>query len=327
MNNLLINIYTSGTDIVERLQKILDAEQTNFYNIIVNLYEPGIRYHENDKIQSFVDLIERNKSKENVCFYGCNFANRTGLPLKFINNMFHEGPDLYSKNAMCKGLLAKCVPVEDKSSDLKRFDFLMGGTTEIKDRLYEDLQQHPVNAQVYTTYYRDDPKKGKWSADVKIPVNHTAETIYDRHKSTLRYSDLIDPEIYNSTFYTALIETACHPDFGVFTEKTAKPIVGRRPFVVFGSPGHLRALRNLGFETFSIVIDESYDEEKDMQKRFDMVLDAMMELCSQDPKSVYEDLKDILQHNKNHFENTDWNKEFQQVTRRSKKVDLFRFEQ
>ena len=327
MNNLLINIYTSGTDIVERLQKILDDEQVNFDTIIVNLYEPGIVYYKNDRQQTFVDLIEQNRGKENVRYYGCNFSNRTGLPLKFINNMFHEGPDLYMKNAMCRGLLASCVPVDNKSSDLKKFDLLLGGTTETKNRLYDNLLQHPVNAQVYTTYYRDDPKQGKWSRHVKVPVNHTAETIYDRRKSTLRYSDLIDPDIYNNTFYTALIETACHSDVGVFTEKTAKPIVGRRPFVVFGSPGQLRALRNLGFRTFSSVIDESYDEEKDMLKRFNMVLDSMMELCSQDPKSVYENLKDILHHNKKHFENTDWNKEFQQVTMKSKKVDLFRFEQ
>ena len=126
---------------------------------------------------------------------------------------------------------------------------------------------------------------------------------------------------------SAFIETAFHEDFGVFTEKTAKPIVAKRPFVIFGSPGQLQALRRLGFKTFATVIDESYDKERDMFKSFNMVLDSMDQLSLLDPKFVYTQLDEILQHNKNHFESTDWNRQFRKQTRGSKKVDLFRFEQ
>ena len=327
MSTLLINVFTSGADIVERLQKILNDESVNYTDVVVNLYEAGIRYDTEDGQKTFVDFIEQNIDRKNVYYYGCNFSNQLGLPLHFLNNMFHEGADLYIKNEMCRGLLEQCVDVKDKSNDLLKFDLLLGGTTPIKDWLYDVLQKHKVNEQVFATYYRDNPKQGEWSRHVKVPVNHTAETIEDRWKSTLRYSDLIDPEIYNKTFYTALIETALHEDFGVFTEKTAKPIVAKRPFVIFGSPGQLQALRSLGFKTFSTVIDESYDKERDMYKRFNMVLDTMLRLSSLDPKSVYTQLDEILQHNKNHFERTDWNGQFKKQTRGSKKIDLFRFEQ
>ena len=327
MSNLLINVFTSGTDIVRRLQKILDDESSNFSNIVVNLYEAGIRYDTENGKQTFVDFIKENSDKRNISYYGCNFSNQPDLPLHFLNNMFHEGSDLYIKNEMCRGLLEQCVDVKDKSNDLPKFDLLLGGTTPTKDWLYDVLKKHKVCDKVFATYYRDDPKQGEWSSYVKVPVNHTAETIEDRWKSTLRYSDLIDPKIYNKTFYTALIETAFHEDFGVFTEKTAKPIVAKRPFVIFGSPGQLQALRSLGFKTFSTVIDESYDKERDMYKRFNMVLDTMLKLSSIDPKSVYTKLDEILQHNKNHFEKTDWNRQFRQQTRGSKKIDLFRFEQ
>lgn len=327
MSNLLINIYTSGTDIVERLQKIIDAEHKNFDEIIVNLYEPGIRYEKNGVNHTIVDFIKENKDKINVSYYGCNFSNQMGLPLYFMNNMFHEGQDLYIKNQMCKELLAKCIDVDKKSPGMKKFDFLMGGTTHTKDRLYDVLKHHPVSDKVFLTYYKDNTKQGSWSKHVKVPVNHTAETIEDRWKSLIRYSDLIDPEIYNSTFYTALIETVSHPNFGIFTEKTAKPIVSKRPFVVFGSMGQLKALHKLGFKTFSEVIDESYDDEQNEDKRFRMVLNAMNYLCDKNPRSVYEKLASVLTHNKKHFENTDWNKEFREKTKRSKKIDLARFKQ
>lgn len=327
MSTLLINIFTSGTDIVERLQKILNDESDNFSNIVVNLYEAGIRYDTKGGKKTFVDLIRENINKKNISYYGCNFSNQPDLPLHFLNNMFHEGANLYIKNEMCRGLLEQCVKVKDKSNDLQKFDLLLGGTTPTKDWLYDVLKTHKVSNKVFVTYYRDDPKQGEWSRHVKVPVNHTAETIEDRWKSMLRYSDLIDPEIYNKTFYTALIETALHEDFGVFTEKTAKPIVAKRPFVIFGSPGQLQALRRLGFKTFATVIDESYDKERDMFKRFNMVLDSMDQLSLLDPKFVYTQLDEILQHNKNHFESTDWNRQFRKQTRGSKKVDLFRFEQ
>ena len=325
MSTLLINIFTSGTDIVERFQQMLDDEHKNFKKIVVNLYEAGIVYNKNGTQKTFVDLIKENIDKTNVSYYGCNFSNHQGLPLHFINNMFHEGHDLYVKNKMCKDLLAKCVDVSKKTISMKKFDFLMGGTTTTKDWLFDEIKNHHVNTNVFVTYYRDNPRKGTWSRHVKVPVNHTAETIEDRWKSTLRYSDLIDPEIYNSTFYTALIETVCDKDFGIFTEKTAKPMVAKRPFVVFGSPGQLKALRQLGFKTFSKVINESYDDEVDRDKRFKMVLDAMEQLCEKDPFSVYEQLLDVLEHNKTHFEGTDWNRGFREQTLHSKKEDLFRF--
>lgn len=327
MSTLLINVFTSGTDIVEKLQNIINDESEKYTDVVVNLYEAGIVYDTKDGQKTFVDFIKENIDRKNVYYYGCNFANTNGLPLYFLNNMFHEGANLYIKNKMCRGLLEQCVNVNEKSKNLNKFDLLLGGTTPIKDWLYDVLKTHEVNEQVFATYYRDNPKQGEWSRHVKVPVNHTAETIEDRWKSMLRYSDLIDPEIYNKTFYTALIETVCHEDFGVFTEKTAKPIVGKRPFVIFGSPGQLQALRTMGFKTFSNVIDESYDKEKNMHKRFKMVLDSMYQLSLLDPQSVYAQLADILSHNKKHFENTDWNGQFKKQTRGSKKIDLFRFEQ
>ena len=143
-----------------------------------------------------------------------------------------------------------------------------------------------------------------------MPKTNTAETIHDKSESMLRYSDLIDPEIYNQTFYTAYTETIDDIDFGVFTEKTAKPIIAKRPFVVFGSPGHLKALRKLGFKTFSSVIDESYDNEENREKRFQMVIRAMEKVNDLDPVEVYNKLNMVLNFNKAHFEKNNWNTKF-----------------
>jgi hypothetical protein len=89
----------------------------------------------------------------------------------------------------------------------------------------------------------------------------------------------------------------------MFSGKEAKPIVAKRPFVIFGACGQLEAFRSLGFKTFDAVIDESYDLIKEKQERWQKALDSMFELTKSDPRDVYKKLADVLDHNKKHFEN------------------------
>jgi hypothetical protein len=59
------------------------------------------------------------------------------------------------------------------------------------------------------------------------------------------------------------------------TEKTNKPIACARPFIVFSTPYFLEDVRQLGFETFSPYINESYDLETDNYKRLNMIVDEI----------------------------------------------------
>jgi hypothetical protein len=43
------------------------------------------------------------------------------------------------------------------------------------------------------------------------------------------------------------------------TEKTARPIMGSKPIIVFGPIGHMKHLRQLGFKTFGDLWSEEYD--------------------------------------------------------------------
>jgi hypothetical protein len=59
------------------------------------------------------------------------------------------------------------------------------------------------------------------------------------------------------------------------TEKTNKPVACCKPFIAFSTPYFLEDVRQLGFETFSPYIDESYDIEIDNQKRLNMIVDEI----------------------------------------------------
>jgi hypothetical protein len=226
----------------------------------------------------------------------------------YTNDMFFTGPRLYQENKMCIDLLDKLKGVADKKTETY-WDLLLGEANENKDLLYEAISGHPVLDKTFLTYFGKDTNKGYWSDHVVRPMKHTAETLgplANRFNTQIRCSDLFDPAIYNQTHYTAMIETTIHNDFAMFSEKEAKPIVAQRPFIIFGACRQLQAFRSLGFKTFFEVIDESYDLIEDKSKRWHNALDSMMALTEKDPEEVYSQLEDVLAHNKNHFENTEW---------------------
>ena len=63
----------------------------------------------------------------------------------------------------------------------------------------------------------------------------------------------------------------------------------------------MRHLRKLGFQTFSHIIDESYDEIEDPQKRMKAVLketDRIMNMSKQEIHDWYWSIHDIYEHNR-----------------------------
>jgi hypothetical protein len=44
------------------------------------------------------------------------------------------------------------------------------------------------------------------------------------------------------------------------TEKTARPIAGTRPWIIYAAPGYIQNLKRMGFRSFDTVWDESYDQ-------------------------------------------------------------------
>ena len=303
----LITSWAGGTEEVNGLRESINSALATADHIYIKLGQPGLNYELNNDFFGTVDFVEEFDSSRCTFFANCVPIDKNISNLHYINEMFFEGWQLYRRNSECRKLLDLCVNYEIKKTNL-RFDLLLGEWNDTKDIIYSLIQQHPVMSSTFLTYYGKDVNKGSWSNYVMRPQQHTAETFIPG--SQIRCSDLIDPEIYNQTYYSSMVETVISPKFAMFSEKQAKPMVAGRPFVIFGSPGHLKAFRKLGFKSFAPVIDESYDDEPDMSKRFSMVLDSMQKLAQQNPFDVYDKLKDILIHNKLHFENNNWNSEF-----------------
>jgi hypothetical protein len=99
-------------------------------------------------------------------------------------------------------------------------------------------------------------------------------------------------------------ETVCFGRRTHITEKTFKAIALEMPFVLVAAAGSLAYLREYGFQTFTDVFDESYDEETDDIRRIEKVTHLLKDLnnLSVDERHrIHQACLPIVEHNYNHF--------------------------
>jgi hypothetical protein len=106
------------------------------------------------------------------------------------------------------------------------------------------------------------------------------------------------------SFLNIITETCYTSNFVNLSEKTFKPIICKRPFLILGVPGCLQHLKDLGFKTFNKWWNESYDLELDNAKRLQQVYyitENILNTPFEDLKIMLNEMNDILEHNHNHL--------------------------
>ena len=76
------------------------------------------------------------------------------------------------------------------------------------------------------------------------------------------------------------------------------------PFVLLAYPGTLAELRNIGYKTFSPMIDETYDTIINDDDRFEAVWKEITRLVQQTPEEWIKwqgEIKSIVEYNRDHF--------------------------
>ena len=123
-------------------------------------------------------------------------------------------------------------------------------------------------------------------------------------------SEITPWDIYRQTWYSVCCETLYsnpapntqdRPGPYFITEKTTKLFLAKRLFVMFAPMHTLKFLRDLGFQTFDSIIDESYDDCNDTVERFRRAFDQVEYLSTLDPVAVMQATERIREHNHNHL--------------------------
>jgi hypothetical protein len=196
----------------------------------------------------------------------------------------------------------------------KTFDVLLGRQKPHRTLLHQQIDHE----QNIVTYFESDQdqdlryqnnKNFQWPTEiVPQPTDEICwtgnEVLVDG--TIVSLSQLVPVDIYNQTAYTLVAETQCENQFSFFTEKIVKPMMCRRLFLVSSGQYYLRNLRAWGFQTFDGIVDESYDLEPDCARRTEMILAQVKYLEQQDQTWIYQQAKNIVDHNHNIVMNSRW---------------------
>ena len=151
-------------------------------------------------------------------------------------------------------------------------------------------QQTYFNSACFTMHCEPEDVSTRGD-DVILDSNVVAE--WDKIKINLTTklfpsgSDCICDLPANIDAYIHLVtETTVIPRI-FLSEKTWKPIACEQIFLLFGNPGSIQHLRDLGVDVFDDLIDHSYDNETDWKNRCHLIHKQIENLVSLDLHDVY----------------------------------------
>ena len=173
------------------------------------------------------------------------------------------------------------------------FDCLLGLPRKHRDFIYDRVHSEQ---NVLWSYHGKTPWRSGHPVDTSLsPDSSSATFIKYQDNRSCNASVLMPWLIYNQSWFSIVAETCWDKRF--YTEKTAKPLLGRRLFVWFGAQHGLKYLRDIGFKTFDNVIDESYDDIEDDIERWSRAWDQVQYLMTQNPVDIYKSVEERLVHN------------------------------
>ncbi|CAB4129232.1 hypothetical protein UFOVP112_330 [uncultured Caudovirales phage] len=290
---------------------------TNDFNILVNELAGKcdnilILVSElHDKTMRFI----REHDRQDISYFICGDINITiySSPIHKFYDWFTTSTHFYKH--VNPDLLSELFPFQPKP---KSFDILLGRKKLHRDTIYNFVNQAGLADKNVMTYINDvncsfdDPAKWIWESQGLGDTSDATWTVnrveYYGHKMSI--SQIVPISIYNQTCYSIVAETNWASEYSFYTEKTIKPILGRRLFVMFAGRDYLRNLRNIGFCTFDRVIDESYDNERGDMERFSMAMDQVKYLCSKPQEEILDIINPICNYNLEHLMRVDWYEEY-----------------
>lgn len=211
--------------------------------------------------------------------------------------------------------LNQAKPLSQKKSAIYWFDALLGARRPHRDFVMLNFQKHPRLLDQSLVTYRsgfigeviDDQTQAihDYFPGIALAWPYVSPALPQAWEIQEQFDKSLSPyvpwKIYNESWYSVICETSFTGDSFFPTEKISKAMYAGRIFVVFAPCQFLKYLRHWGFQTFSTVIDEGYDEELVDLERYKKAWAQMLSLTYQNPRDVYDQLQPVLAHNQQHM--------------------------
>lgn len=186
------------------------------------------------------------------------------------------------------------------------FDALLGTPKPHRDFVSQSVEKYALADKFIMTYYGISRTNLETSQDwiwepgwekLDASTIDIAGKMVNYQGQTIMLACIIPTAVYAQTCYSIVAETNYNNHVHMVTEKTAKPMLTKRPFVAFAGRRFLEFLHESGFQTFGSVIDESYDQIEDNTTRWQAAFDQVRWLCEQDQTEILTACEPALEHN------------------------------
>jgi hypothetical protein len=111
----------------------------------------------------------------------------------------------------------------------------------------------------------------------------------------------IHPPLYHDSYFSVVTETIFDYPYSFRTEKMAKVLAMGHPWIAVSNQGFYRDLRDLGFQTFDHMIDESFDSIGDGETRLSMILQQITDLCHTNLDAFLAAAEPVCKYNQQHL--------------------------
>lgn len=176
----------------------------------------------------------------------------------------------------------------DKFNPQMDFLCLVGRSKHWRDKFIDKLTNNVDLSNSLTSYYGQClGHKDLLAIDVPYERNNSKIEFEEKFYKPIQIagtnyhynlSYFTRNELFYKTKFSVVVETQAEFEEYHITEKTIKCLVLGHPFVVMGTPGYLKFLNTLGFETYGALFDESYDNVLDLDQRMQAVINLINQL-------------------------------------------------
>jgi hypothetical protein len=106
---------------------------------------------------------------------------------------------------------------------------------------------------------------------------------------------------YNNIFLDIVCEKMVTGQTFFPTEKTARPLATKTPFLIMAAPNYIKNLRRMGFRSFGQFWDEGYDYQQGVQRveSIQRITDDLAKLDRKQLEDMYQQMRPVVEHNYN----------------------------
>ena len=226
-----------------------------------------------------LDELLRREEKTLIYYSGVDFRHKLTTPLTNIKIVYWDSIDFFINLYNLKTINLIKSQEKSYSKHFSIMTYLKNGRSwrlKVADSFFNKLLDKHTSTCLridqsivdkVPDLLNKDPKDIVWDFKIDRPYESDLTDNFDTQ---------ILPKEYMYGALDIVLETITY-DFFV-TEKTIRPILTEKPFVVFSCKGFHRKMKDYGFEMFEELIDYSFDDIEDDDTRFEMLFEQLLKI-------------------------------------------------